>query len=90
MRMLKHLRSFAIYALSALMCLADAVVAIIVRDVGDITFQKAEMEMAKNVADKSESIKAKPVSGSGSGDSPLKFSALLKAINGHNVSCQYA
>lgn len=88
--MLKHCRSFMVAIASAIMAVAsfagELLLFAVDRFSAELTPQKLEVELAQNVAHKVTDNR-KPVSiGGGSGDSPLSFVSMLKAINSRSFS----
>lgn len=83
--MVKYLRSFVTVIALSIMSMAVLAGEVLLKASNlvsaELTPQKLEVELAQNVAHKITDNR-KPVSiGSGSGDSPLSFLAMLKAIN---------
>lgn len=88
--MLKYCRSIFACVASAVMAFASFVAELPIRIAclvaEDLTPQKLDIELAQHSAQKATSDR-KPVSiGSGSGDSPLSFVSMLKAINSRSFS----
>lgn len=88
--MVKYCRSFFTYIALAVIAFASVAAELSMRIVSlaaeQLTPQKLEAELAQNVAHKFADNR-KPVSiGSGSGDSPLSFVSMLKAINSRSFS----
>ena len=87
---MKMLRSLALSLAGAFMAMAAFACEVFLK-VSEVvaealTPQKLEVELAQNVAQKITDSR-KPVSiGSGSGDSPLSFVSMLKAINSRSFS----
>jgi hypothetical protein len=83
-----HYVAIALTAMTALVC--DALLRISYAVAEQLTPQKLEMELAQSLV-RGISDKPKSVSiGSGSGDSPLSFVSMLKAVNGHTGCVNYA
>jgi len=87
---MKMLRSLALSLAGALMAMAASSVEwffiAVDRVSAELNTQKLEAELAQNVAHKVTDNR-KPVSiGGGSGDSPLSFVSMLKAINSRSFS----
>jgi len=88
--MFKHCRSFILSIGAAVMAMASfacELFLIAVNQVSaELTPQKLEAELEQNIAHKVTDNR-KPVSiGGGSGDSPLSFVSMLKAINSRSLS----
>jgi hypothetical protein len=82
-----HYVAMALTAMAA--CVCDALLRISYAVAEQLTPQKLEMELAQSLV-RGISDKPKPVIGSGSGDSPLSFVSMLKAVNGHTGCVNYA
>lgn len=87
---MKMLRSLALSLAGAFMAMAAFACEVLLRVSAivaeSLTPQKLEVELAQNVAHK-VTDSSKPFSiGSGSGDSPLSFVSMLKAINSRSFS----
>lgn len=88
--MLKHCRSFMVAIASAIMAMvsfASELFLIAVDRVSEeLTPQKLEVELAQSVAHKVAANRNRLWIGGNSGDSPLSFVSMLKAINSRSFS----
>lgn len=88
--MLKNCRIFIFSISAAVMAMASfacELFLIAVNQVsGELTPQKLEAELEQNIAQESPTNNGKSFIGSGSGDSPLSFVSMLKAINSRSFS----